>query len=112
MVQPLLRLLHTSKEVERVVVASVLAVSRSAPVCYSRHVVARLSFVQNLFSPFYHQFLLRTDDLRQVKQDKIKVLLVLANFDTHQAVLREFIVSLFTARIDLIQTFFEIGLCR
>ncbi|KAJ7773104.1 adaptin N terminal region-domain-containing protein [Mycena metata] len=76
MVQPLLRLLHTSKEVERVVVAYVLAVSRSAP---------------NLFSPFYPQFLLRTDDLRHVKQDKIKVLLVLANFDTHQAILREFI---------------------
>ncbi|KAJ7931408.1 adaptin N terminal region-domain-containing protein [Mycena leptocephala] len=76
MVQPLLRLLHTSKEVERVVVAYVLAVSRATP---------------NLFTPFYLQFLLRTDDLRQVKQDKIKVLLLLANFDTHQAILREFI---------------------
>ncbi|KAJ7903631.1 adaptin N terminal region-domain-containing protein [Mycena olivaceomarginata] len=75
-VQPLLRLLHTSKEVERVVVAYVFAVSRSAP---------------NLFSPFYHQFLVRTDDLRQVKQIKIKVLLLLANFDTYQAILREFI---------------------
>ncbi|KAF7330482.1 AP complex subunit beta [Mycena venus] len=41
-VQPLLRLLHTSKEVERVVVGYVLAVSRSA---------------SNLFSAFYHQFL-------------------------------------------------------
>ncbi|KAJ7274492.1 adaptin N terminal region-domain-containing protein [Mycena haematopus] len=75
-VQPMLRLLHTLKEVERVVVAYVLAVSRSAP---------------NLFSPFYHQFLVRTDDLRPVKQAKIKVLLLLANFDTHQAILREFI---------------------
>ncbi|KAJ6494718.1 adaptin N terminal region-domain-containing protein [Mycena vitilis] len=76
MVQPLLRLLHTSREVERVVVAYVLAVSRTAP---------------KLFSPFYPQFLLRTDDLRQVKEDKIKALLLLANFDTHQAILREFI---------------------
>ncbi|KAJ7475683.1 adaptin N terminal region-domain-containing protein [Mycena latifolia] len=75
-VQPLVRLLHTSKEVERVVVAYVLAVSRTNP---------------NLFSHFYPQFLLRTDDLRQVKQDKIKVLLRLANLDTHQAILREFI---------------------
>ncbi|KAJ7178612.1 adaptin N terminal region-domain-containing protein [Mycena crocata] len=76
MVQPLLRLLHTSKEVERVVVAYILAVSRTTP---------------GLYSPFYLQFLLRTDDLRQVKQDKIKLLLLLANHDTHQAILREFI---------------------
>ncbi|KAJ6607370.1 adaptin N terminal region-domain-containing protein [Mycena sp. CBHHK59/15] len=75
-VQPLLRLLHTSKEVERVVVAYILVISRTAP---------------NLYSSFYSRFLLRTDDLRQVKQDKIKLLLVLANFDTHQAILREFI---------------------
>ncbi|KAJ7104301.1 adaptin N terminal region-domain-containing protein [Mycena belliarum] len=76
MVQPLVRLLHNSKEVERVVIAYVLAVSRTAP---------------TLFSNFYPQFLVRTDDLRQVKQDKIKLLLRLANFDTHQAILREFI---------------------
>ncbi|KAJ7722558.1 adaptin N terminal region-domain-containing protein [Mycena maculata] len=75
-VQPMLRLLHTSKEVERVVVAYVLAVARKAP---------------NLFSPFYSQFLLRTDNLRQVKQDKIRVLVLLANSDTHQPILREFI---------------------
>ncbi|KAK7033043.1 AP complex subunit beta [Favolaschia claudopus] len=76
LVQPLLRLLHTSKEVERVVIAYVHALSHSNP---------------SLFSPFYHQFLIRTDDFRQVKQDKIKVLLLLANFETHQAILREFI---------------------
>ncbi|KAJ7219906.1 adaptin N terminal region-domain-containing protein [Mycena pura] len=75
-VQPLLRLQHISKEVERVVLAYILAVSRTTP---------------SLFSHFYPHFLLRTDDLRQVKQDKIKVLLLLANHDTHQAILREFI---------------------
>ncbi|KAJ7650429.1 adaptin N terminal region-domain-containing protein [Roridomyces roridus] len=75
-VQPMLRLLHTSKEVERVVVADALHVSRSSP---------------NLLAPFYPQFLLRTDDLRQVKKDKIKLLVILANPETHQAILREFI---------------------
>ncbi|KAJ7494593.1 adaptin N terminal region-domain-containing protein, partial [Mycena galericulata] len=82
-VQPMLRLLHTSKEVERVVVAYCLAVARHAPVRTCGSHISSL--------PFYPQFLLRTDNLRQVKQDKIKILILLANPDTHQAILREFI---------------------
>ncbi|CAK5268769.1 unnamed protein product [Mycena citricolor] len=76
LIQPLLRLLHTSKEVERVVIAYIIELSRSSP---------------NLFAPFYLQFLLRTDDLRSTKQDKIKLLLLLSNHDAHQAILRELI---------------------
>ncbi|KAJ7052497.1 adaptin N terminal region-domain-containing protein [Mycena amicta] len=75
-VQPLLRLLHTSKEVERVVLAYILAIARVKPALFAHH---------------YTQFLLRSDDLRQVKQDKLNLLLLVANQDTYQAVLREFI---------------------
>ncbi|KAG5646111.1 hypothetical protein DXG03_004350 [Asterophora parasitica] len=75
-VQPLLRLLSISKEVERVVLVYLHMISRTAP---------------NLFAPFYPRFLLRTDDLRQVKQDKIKLLLNIINVDNYSAILREFI---------------------
>nr|GAT60931.1 predicted protein [Mycena chlorophos] len=77
-VQPLLRLLHTSKEVERVVLAYVLAIARPRPALFAAH---------------YMQFLLRSDDLRVVKQHKLKLLLLLANQDTYPSILREFIDS-------------------
>jgi len=47
---------------------------------------------QNLFAPFYTRFLVRTDDMRQVKQDKIKLLLNVITIDTYPAILRELIV--------------------
>ncbi|KAF5373098.1 hypothetical protein D9758_001497 [Tetrapyrgos nigripes] len=73
---PLLRLLHTSKEVERVVLSYLLVITRVET---------------TLFTPHYKQFFLFSDDTRQVKTQKIKVLLRLLTFDNHQAILREFI---------------------
>jgi len=52
-------------------------------------VISRTS--PDLFTPYYPRFLLRTDDLRQVKQDKIRLLLRIVNPDTYQVILREFI---------------------
>ncbi|KAF8240686.1 hypothetical protein L208DRAFT_1231334 [Tricholoma matsutake] len=75
-VHPLLRLLSVSKEVERIVLVYILLISRSSP---------------NFFAPFYTRFLVRTDDLRQVKQDKIKLLLNIITIDTYPAILRELI---------------------
>ncbi|KAF8871773.1 armadillo-type protein [Infundibulicybe gibba] len=75
-VHPLLRLLSISKEVERVVLTYILVISRTAP---------------HLFSAFYPRYLLRSDDVRQVKRDKINLLLSVITFDTHQAILRELI---------------------
>ena len=48
---------------------------------------------QHYFSPFHTRFIVRSDDNIQVKLDKVKLLLLLSNYDNHQAILREFIVS-------------------
>ncbi|KIJ66764.1 hypothetical protein HYDPIDRAFT_174147 [Hydnomerulius pinastri MD-312] len=74
-VNPLLRILHVSREAERVVLAYLMVVTREHP---------------QLFSSQYSRLLVRTDDPQQVKRDKIKVLLNLCNIDNHQALLREF----------------------
>ncbi|KAH0833137.1 adaptin N terminal region-domain-containing protein [Lanmaoa asiatica] len=73
---PLLRIMHVSREVERVVLAYLLIVTRAHP---------------QLFSMQYQRFLVRTDDPLQVKRDKIKIILNLCDVDNHQALLREFI---------------------
>ncbi|KAH7884593.1 adaptin N terminal region-domain-containing protein [Phlebopus sp. FC_14] len=75
-VNPLLRILHVSKEAERVVLAYFTVITRVHP---------------QLFSSYYTRILVRTDDSEQVKRDKIKTLLNLCNIDNHQALLREFI---------------------
>ncbi|KIK10203.1 hypothetical protein K443DRAFT_126976 [Laccaria amethystina LaAM-08-1] len=75
-VHPLLRLLNTSPEVERVVVVYLLVITKSAP---------------GLFAPFYSRFLVRSDDFPQLKKDKIKLLLNVLSVDNYQTVLREFI---------------------
>lgn len=49
--------------------------------------------LQQLFSPFYSRFLVRTDDIQHVKSDKIRLLLNLFTFENHQGILRELIVS-------------------
>ncbi|KAG6828949.1 hypothetical protein H0H87_000222 [Tephrocybe sp. NHM501043] len=77
-VNPLLRLLSSSAEVERVVLVYLNVISRSVP---------------GLFAPFYSRFLVRTDDLLQVKQDKIKLLLNIINVDNYPTILRELIVN-------------------
>ncbi|KAG7450937.1 uncharacterized protein BT62DRAFT_984252 [Guyanagaster necrorhizus] len=75
-VQPLVRLLSVSKEIERVALAYILIVASASP---------------GLFSPFYSRFILSSDDLRQVKIDKIKMMLIIVTFDNYPTILREFI---------------------
>ncbi|KAI3610576.1 ap-3 complex subunit beta-1 [Moniliophthora roreri] len=75
-VQPLLRLLQISKEVERVVLAYMLVIARTE---------------SKLFSNFYSRFFLFSQDLRVTKRTKIAILMQLVDFDNHQAILREFI---------------------
>ncbi|KAI9567299.1 adaptin N terminal region-domain-containing protein [Boletus coccyginus] len=75
-VNPLLRIMHVSREVERVVLAYLLIITHAHP---------------QLFSMQYQRFLVRTDDPSQVKRDKIKVMLNLCEVDNHQLLLREFI---------------------
>lgn len=47
---------------------------------------------QRLFAPYHTRFLVRIDDLRQVKLDKISILLNIMTPDNLQPILREFIV--------------------
>ncbi|KAJ3510883.1 hypothetical protein NLJ89_g4416 [Agrocybe chaxingu] len=63
-VHPLMRLLSISKEVERVVLVDLLIIAKQAP---------------QLFSPYYARFLARSDDLTQVKKDKIRLMLKCSN---------------------------------
>ncbi|KIK25074.1 hypothetical protein PISMIDRAFT_643263 [Pisolithus microcarpus 441] len=75
-VNPLLRIQLNSNETERVVLPYISAVAFEYP---------------HLFSPHYARFLICTNDPRQVKRDKIKILLKLCTSENHQALLREFI---------------------
>ncbi|KIK59725.1 hypothetical protein GYMLUDRAFT_44158 [Collybiopsis luxurians FD-317 M1] len=75
-VHPLLRLLQTSKEVERVTLSYILVLARAEA---------------SLFSIHHIRFFLFSDDPRQVKAQKIKLLVKLINFDNHQAIFRELI---------------------
>ncbi|KDR78991.1 hypothetical protein GALMADRAFT_224240 [Galerina marginata CBS 339.88] len=75
-VHPVLRLLSSSREVERVVLVDLLIIGRSTP---------------HLFSPHYTRFLVRSDDFTQVKKDKIRSLLQVLTTDNYTAILREFI---------------------
>ncbi|CCM06428.1 uncharacterized protein FIBRA_08689 [Fibroporia radiculosa] len=75
-VLPLLRLLHASQEVERVVLAYLATAS---------------PLLSQALAPHYARFLVRTDDVRQTKKDKIRLLRAVITPDTHQALLREFI---------------------
>ncbi|KAI5121230.1 hypothetical protein M0805_007237 [Coniferiporia weirii] len=76
-VSPLLRLLPTSKEVERVVLAYLVVITREAP---------------QLFVPYYTRFLIRTTDIREVKRDKLRILLRLLSSENYQVLLSEFVV--------------------
>jgi AP-3 complex subunit beta len=93
-VNPLLRLFHLSKEVESIVIVYILVMSRDFPVRYS---VIEMEIYniksQSLFSPFYSRFLVCTDDIQQVKRDKVRLLLNILTIDNYQAILREFIVG-------------------
>lgn len=95
-VHPLFKLLRKSKEVERVVLAYLLVLVPKAPVCKFPSSSIRVLIVleQDLFSPYYSRFLLRTDDIREVKRDKIQLLLKILTPENYGAILREFIVRL------------------
>ncbi|KAL1744133.1 adaptin N terminal region-domain-containing protein [Schizophyllum fasciatum] len=75
-VQPLIRLLAMSKEVERVTITHILLLSETLP---------------HLFAPHYTRFLGRSWDARPAKLDKIRLMLNILDADNHQAILREFI---------------------
>ncbi|CAA7267058.1 unnamed protein product [Cyclocybe aegerita] len=75
-VHPLMRLLSTSKEVERIVLVDLLIITKQAP---------------QLFSPYYTRFLARSDDLTQVKKDKIRLMLNVLTIDNYSAIMRELI---------------------
>ncbi|KAI5985981.1 adaptin N terminal region-domain-containing protein, partial [Pisolithus albus] len=75
-VNPLLRIHLNSNETERVVLPYISAVAFEYP---------------HLFSSHYARFLICTNDPRQVKRDKIKILLKLCTSENHHALLREFI---------------------
>ncbi|KAJ3481196.1 hypothetical protein NLI96_g7828 [Meripilus lineatus] len=75
-IPPLLRLLHVSSEVERVVLTYLLIISRT---------------LSTLLAPHYTSFLVRADDPRPIKKDKMQLLRVVISADNYQALLREFI---------------------
>ncbi|KAL5503884.1 APL6 [Sanghuangporus vaninii] len=76
-VGPLLRLLHLSKEVERVVLANLLII-------LVKH--------STLFRHHYSRFFVRTTDLRETKRLKLLILLKLLSSENYQILLREFVV--------------------
>ncbi|KAI0259849.1 adaptin N terminal region-domain-containing protein [Gloeopeniophorella convolvens] len=75
-VHPLLRLLEVSPEIERVVLAYILSISRSAP---------------QLFSLHYTRFIIRADDSTRLKEIKSRLLQYFVTAENHQALLREFV---------------------
>lgn len=75
-VQPLLRLLVISPEIERVVLAYVLSISHTSP---------------HLFSSHYTRLVVRTDDSTQVKDTKTRLLRNFVTVDNYQVLLREFV---------------------
>lgn len=58
---------------------------------FSTLVPLRMS-IQDMFSPYYSRFLLRTNDARETKRNKIQLLLQVLNSENYGAILREFIV--------------------
>ncbi|KAI0749854.1 adaptin N terminal region-domain-containing protein [Daedaleopsis nitida] len=75
-VPPLLRLLHVSPEVERVVLTN-LALTSTA--------------LSKVLAQSYTRFLVRADDSQQVKKDKVRLLRAIVTPDNYPSLLREFI---------------------
>ncbi len=72
-VDPLLRILHMSPELERIVLSYILA---STP---------------SLFSSYFTHFLVSYGDLPDTKAAKLRLLLAILNFDNHAGILRELV---------------------
>ncbi|KAL6307582.1 adaptin N terminal region-domain-containing protein [Sparassis latifolia] len=97
LISPLLRLLHISPEVERVVLGYLMVASRSLP-----HVLA----------PYYCRFLVRAQDVREVKRDKVRLLRAVLSMENYQSLLREFIVYTDDADDEVVSdTIQAIGYC-
>ncbi|KAI0090180.1 adaptin N terminal region-domain-containing protein [Irpex rosettiformis] len=75
-IPPLLRLLHISPEIERVVLPYLLMISRT---------------LGHLLVPSYTYFLVRADDTSQVKKDKMRLLRAVIKPENYHALLGEFI---------------------
>ncbi|KAF8622581.1 hypothetical protein AX15_006925 [Amanita polypyramis BW_CC] len=75
-VQPLLRLMNQSREVERVVLVYLLTISRTH---------------REPFIPYYSRFFIRRDDISQVKRDKLQLLMNLLTVENSQAIIHELI---------------------
>ncbi|EIW57778.1 uncharacterized protein TRAVEDRAFT_169778 [Trametes versicolor FP-101664 SS1] len=86
-VPPLLRLLHISREIERVVLTNLVLISSS---------------LSEVLAKSYTQFLVRADDPRQVKKDKVHLLRSVINVENYPSLLREFICYADDADDDLV----------
>ncbi|KAH9902562.1 adaptin N terminal region-domain-containing protein [Cubamyces lactineus] len=86
-VQPLLRLLHVSSEVERVILTNLVLIS---------------STVSDVLAKSYTYLLVRADDSRQVKKNKIRLLRSVVNAENYPSLLREFICYADDADDDLV----------
>ncbi|TFK82840.1 hypothetical protein K466DRAFT_603355 [Polyporus arcularius HHB13444] len=75
-VPPLLRLLHVSPEIERVVL---------------RNLVLTSNELSDVLAKSYTRFLVRADDPQQVKKDKLRLLRSVITVDNYPSLLREFI---------------------
>ncbi|KAG8929188.1 AP-3 complex subunit beta [Tulasnella sp. 417] len=74
-VLPLLRLLHSSKEVERVALENLRVIAQASP---------------EMLRPHISRLYIRSSDITQVKQVKLRILVALITSDNAQDLLREF----------------------
>ncbi|TDL25466.1 hypothetical protein BD410DRAFT_743013 [Rickenella mellea] len=74
-VDPLLRLLPRSKEIERIVLSYLVVLSHDSP---------------SLFAPLHARFYVRATNIYSTKRDKIRILLNLATAENYQPLTREF----------------------
>ncbi|TBU27074.1 adaptin N terminal region-domain-containing protein [Dichomitus squalens] len=86
-VPPLLRLLHVSPEVERIVLTN-LTITSSA--------------LTDILAKSYIAFLVRADDPQRVKKDKVRLLRAVVNPENYPSLLREFICYADDADDDLV----------
>ncbi|KAL7279380.1 hypothetical protein ACG7TL_007221 [Trametes sanguinea] len=75
-VPPLLRLLHISPEIERVILTNLVLIS---------------SALSEVLAKSYTRLLVRASDPRQVKKDKVRLLRAVINAENYPSLLREFI---------------------
>lgn len=95
-ISPLLRLLHTSPEVERVMVEECYVIARNHPVSnYTFHKAASLisCFFKDLLSGVHPKFYIKSIDDTSTKLTKLRILVRIMNSGNSSALLNEFEVS-------------------